>query len=111
MTNRRPVRVAIVGTGGIAEGAHVPALAAQGDRVQIVAACDVDPERVKSFCDAHDIPAPTPTSARCWKTPSRIWSTCALHRASTPSRPGDACWRARGCGWRNRRASRWPNTT
>ncbi|GLX11033.1 Gfo/Idh/MocA family oxidoreductase [Microbispora sp. NBRC 16548] len=56
MTNRRPVRVAIVGTGGIAEGAHVPALAAQGDRVQIVAACDVDPERVKSFCDAHDIP-------------------------------------------------------
>jgi predicted dehydrogenase len=52
----KPVRVALVGTGGIAESAHVPALAAQGDRVQVVAACDVDPDRVKSFCDTHGIP-------------------------------------------------------
>ncbi|CAL9660790.1 Gfo/Idh/MocA family protein [Streptomyces sp. enrichment culture] len=55
MTNK-PVRVALVGAGRIAEGAHLPALAAQGDRVQIVATCDVDPERVKSFCDTHGIP-------------------------------------------------------
>jgi predicted dehydrogenase len=43
----RPLRVAIVGCGGVARTQHLPVyqkLAAQG-RVELVAGCDVDPER------------------------------------------------------------------
>ncbi|HWC79974.1 MAG TPA: Gfo/Idh/MocA family oxidoreductase [Pseudonocardiaceae bacterium] len=53
----RPVRVAIVGTGGIAENSHVPALQAQGDRVRLVAAVDVDTARLAAFQTRHRIPA------------------------------------------------------
>lgn len=52
-----PVRVAIVGTGGIADLAHIPALRAQGDRVSLVAAVDIDPDRLENFQSRHDIPA------------------------------------------------------
>lgn len=52
-----PARVAIVGTGGIAEQAHLPALRAQGDRVRVVAAVDIDEERLECFQERHDIPA------------------------------------------------------
>jgi predicted dehydrogenase len=52
-----PIRVAIVGAGGIAEVGHVPALRAQGDRVTVVAAVDVDPDRLENFQSRHDIPA------------------------------------------------------
>jgi len=52
-----PVRVAILGTGGIAELAHIPALRAQGDRVTVVAAVDVDADRLDGFQSRHDIPA------------------------------------------------------
>jgi predicted dehydrogenase len=51
------IRVAVVGTGGIADLAHVPAIRAQGDRVQLVAAVDVDADRLAAFCERHDIPA------------------------------------------------------
>jgi predicted dehydrogenase len=52
-----PVRVAIVGTGSIAEVAHVPALRAQGERVSLIAVVDVDPDRLETFQNRHDIPA------------------------------------------------------
>lgn len=48
-------RVAIVGTGNIV-GAHMEALAAMGDRVQVVAAMDVDRARVDAVCAEHGIP-------------------------------------------------------
>lgn len=48
-------RVAIIGTGGIAN-AHVQAWAALGDRVDPVAAVDLDAERVAAFAAAHRIP-------------------------------------------------------
>ena len=50
-------RAAIVGTGGIAN-AHVRALKAHTDRVELVAAVDIEADRVKSFCVNHDIPQP-----------------------------------------------------
>lgn len=56
MTGRR-FRAAIVGSGNIAELTHVPALRAQGDRVDLVAAVDIDAERVKSFCERTAIPS------------------------------------------------------
>lgn len=48
------LRAAIVGTGGIAQ-AHVAALRAAGERVEIVGATDVDAERLAAFCDSHGI--------------------------------------------------------
>jgi predicted dehydrogenase len=53
----RPARVAIVGTGGIAEQAHLPALRTLGDRVSVVAALDTDPVRLADFVSRHGIPA------------------------------------------------------
>ncbi|HWG23968.1 Gfo/Idh/MocA family oxidoreductase [Actinospica sp.] len=53
----RPARVALVGTGGIAENAHLPALRSLGDRVTVVAALDTDPARLADFTARHGIPA------------------------------------------------------
>ncbi|MEV6790780.1 Gfo/Idh/MocA family oxidoreductase [Streptomyces sp. NPDC051320] len=52
-----PVRVALVGAGGIAGGSHLPALLAQGDEVTTVAVLDVDEERAAAFAARWDIPA------------------------------------------------------
>ncbi|WP_424530332.1 Gfo/Idh/MocA family protein [Sphaerisporangium viridialbum] len=50
------IRVAIVGTGGIAGACHMPALAGERHRAEVVAAVDVDGSRAKSFCAEHGIP-------------------------------------------------------
>ncbi|MFJ3442345.1 Gfo/Idh/MocA family protein [Streptomyces sp. NPDC086081] len=42
-------RAAVVGTGAIAGGSHLPALRAHADRVELVAAVDVDPQRLDAF--------------------------------------------------------------
>ncbi|MGA5896082.1 Gfo/Idh/MocA family protein [Streptomyces venetus] len=42
-------RVAVVGTGAIVSGSHLPALRAHADRVELVAAVDVDQERLDAF--------------------------------------------------------------
>ncbi|MEV3973268.1 Gfo/Idh/MocA family oxidoreductase [Streptomyces sp. NPDC050698] len=42
-------RVAVVGTGAIVGGSHLPALRAHSDRVELVAAVDVDRERLDAF--------------------------------------------------------------
>ena len=49
------LRTAIVGTGGIA-GAHVRADQLNADRVDLVAAVDIDPARLDAFADEHGIP-------------------------------------------------------
>jgi predicted dehydrogenase len=51
------VRVAVVGAGAIAEIAHLPAIRAQGDRATLVAAVDVDRDRLAGFQLRNDIPA------------------------------------------------------
>ncbi|GAB2733600.1 Gfo/Idh/MocA family protein [Amycolatopsis magusensis] len=45
----RTFRVAVVGTGGIAEAAHVPAIRAAGERAKLVTAVDTDPARLAVF--------------------------------------------------------------
>ena len=51
-----PIRVGIVGTGGIARGQHIPSYeAVPGFR--IVAACDVNADALEMMADQHDIPA------------------------------------------------------
>ena len=57
MSPSRRIRAAILGTGGIAEIGHLPALRAQAHRVDVVAAVDVDPERLEAFTRKHGIPA------------------------------------------------------
>lgn len=44
-----PPRVAVVGTGGIVTGSHLPALRAQSGRVRLTAAVDVDESRLAGF--------------------------------------------------------------
>ncbi len=55
-------RAALIGTGGIANG-HVRALRAHAHRVELVAAVDIDPDRVQAFCGTHDIPQAFTTAA------------------------------------------------
>jgi predicted dehydrogenase len=56
------LRAAIVGAGGIASE-HARSLRAAGDRVRLVAAVDIDPERLADFCQTHSIPNAYPTAA------------------------------------------------
>jgi predicted dehydrogenase len=56
------LRAAIVGTGGIASE-HARTLHAAGDRVQLVAATDIDPDRLADFCETHSIPHAYPSAA------------------------------------------------
>jgi predicted dehydrogenase len=61
VSSPRRTRAAIVGTGGIAEIGHLPALRSQAHRVDLVAAVDVDPERLEAFARRHEIPSAYPT--------------------------------------------------
>jgi predicted dehydrogenase len=54
MTDQR-IKVAIIGTGGIARS-HVAATQHEQDRVHLAAAVDIDADRVKAFADTHNIP-------------------------------------------------------
>ncbi|MBB0246237.1 gfo/Idh/MocA family oxidoreductase [Streptomyces alkaliphilus] len=51
------IRVAVVGTGGIAGICHMPALAEHADRAQPVAAVDPDAARLSAFRAEHSVPA------------------------------------------------------
>lgn len=53
---RRTYRVGVVGAGAIARGSHLPALAAQGDRVRVDAVADVDPGRAAAMAAELGIP-------------------------------------------------------
>ncbi|MFC8097796.1 Gfo/Idh/MocA family protein [Streptomyces sp. NPDC057363] len=48
--------MAIVGAGGIADGAHMPAIRAQGGAASVVAVVDVDPARAAAFAERWDVP-------------------------------------------------------
>lgn len=49
------IRVAVVGAGGIADALHLPALRTLSEKVEVVAAVDVDRDRVRGFADRHGI--------------------------------------------------------
>lgn len=49
------IRVVIMGAGAIA-GSHVAALRQEAARVDLVAAMDIDGDRVRAFCQVHQIP-------------------------------------------------------
>jgi predicted dehydrogenase len=68
---RPPIRAAVVGSGGITRGRHLPALAALGDRVEVVALADLDASRVAATADE-------------WGVPGRYTGLAALLRAESP---------------------------
>ena len=49
-------RAVLVGTGGIGE-AHVRAVEFTQGRVQLVAACDINADRVREFCEKFNVHA------------------------------------------------------
>ncbi len=50
------LRIGIVGCGGIANGKHLPALSRQSDRAELVAFCDLIPERAEKAAKEYGIP-------------------------------------------------------
>jgi predicted dehydrogenase len=54
-SNSLPLRVAVIGVGGIASGVHLPALAEMGDRVDLVALVDLDAARVDQVASEWNV--------------------------------------------------------
>ena len=52
---QKKIKIAIIGCGGIARGAHMRAYN-EINRFEIVAACDILPDRVREFAEANGIP-------------------------------------------------------
>ena len=76
----KPVRIAILGTGGMANR-HVE-LYKQIPGVEVVAGCDVDPVRVASFAEKHGIPASgiyTDFAKALWDDPKVYAETVKLY--------------------------------
>lgn len=53
----KKLRIGIIGSGGIAQGCHMPGYAAIPDLCEIVATCDVNPEVAKKAAEKFDVPA------------------------------------------------------
>jgi predicted dehydrogenase len=53
----RPVSVAIIGAGSIAEGSHLPAIRAHGTEIRVHAVVDVDLDRARAVAERWQIPA------------------------------------------------------
>ncbi len=51
----KKIRTVLLGTGSVAQS-HIRAVRSVADRVDFVAAMDIDPARVESFCAEHDVP-------------------------------------------------------
>ncbi|WP_051298558.1 Gfo/Idh/MocA family protein [Arthrobacter castelli] len=53
---KQPFRAAVVGAGGIARGNHLPALRAEGDRVEVVALVDINTELLSAAAEQFGVP-------------------------------------------------------
>ncbi len=51
------LRIGLIGTGGIANGAHIPAYQALGEQVELAACCDVNRAAAEATGRRHQIPA------------------------------------------------------
>ena len=49
------LRVGIIGTGGISRS-HMAGYSKLGDRVEVVAACDIDEAKLTAYCKQYGIP-------------------------------------------------------
>lgn len=55
MSTAKKLRVGIIGTGGISHS-HMAGYKRLGDRVEVVAACDIDEDKLTAYCKQYDIP-------------------------------------------------------
>ncbi|MCX3064055.1 Gfo/Idh/MocA family protein [Streptomyces beihaiensis] len=92
------LKAAVVGTGGIARGCHLPAfqqLAAEGE-VEVVAAVDIDDAAVRAFCADGGIPHPYTDLARMLdEQRPDVVSICTpptLHREQTVAALRSGAW-------------------
>ena len=76
-------RVAIIGTGGISN-AHMDALQKAGDRVEVVAAADVDETIVRAFSEKYGV-------ARSFTNPSEMLSAVQPDLVHIVTPPGTHC--------------------
>ncbi|WP_324717227.1 Gfo/Idh/MocA family oxidoreductase [Carboxydochorda subterranea] len=84
----RPIRVGIIGAGGIATGAHIPGYQALGDQVELVAVADVDGERARrvaaefgfarSYTDYHEMLAQETLDAVSVCTPNKFHAPATI---------------------------------
>ena len=51
----KPLRIGIIGVGGIAQGAHIPGYKELGDQVKLVACADVNVERARQVAERFGI--------------------------------------------------------
>src|SRR5687767_7273551 len=73
-------RAILVGTGSVADY-HVRAIEETRGRVKLVAAVDIDPARVKAFCERHHIPA----AETDWATALHVHQPAVVFIAAPPA--------------------------
>ncbi len=72
------LKIGFIGCGGIANGKHFPGMAQQKEYVDMVAFCDLIPERAEKAAKEYGTPTPrfTPTITNCWLTPPSTPCMC-----------------------------------
>ena len=68
---KKPIRLGLIGCGGIVQITHARAYRALTDTVQVTALADVVPENLQklAICSTYPQKTDTPITARCWHTP------------------------------------------
>lgn len=56
MTQSKKLKIGIIGSGGIAQGCHLPGYQSIPDLCEVVAVCDVNPETAKQAAEAFNVP-------------------------------------------------------
>ncbi len=96
-------RIAILGTGNIAEVCHLPAVRAHRDQADVVAVADLDAGRAARFAATWDIPASYGDLATMLAAESLDLVIVCTPPAPIATRSSSAWTRASRCGARNLR--------
>ena len=85
MVDMAKLKVGIIGCGGIANGKHMPALAKQADRAEMVAFCDIIEERAQKAAQNYGVAGARfiSTTGGCLRTRALMWCTSALPTEAT----------------------------
>lgn len=60
-------KVALIGCGSIADNTYLPRIG-EIPEADLVAVCDIIPERAKNYAEKFHVPAGTPASMNCWRS-------------------------------------------
>ena len=72
---QKPIRLGLIGCGGIVERTHARAYRAASETVQITALADVVPENLQKVGELFNVPTETDTQIirRCWNMQPLMW--------------------------------------